>query len=97
MDNQLDAQRVIIAFLIIIACLGGVAFVGCLASPPGFFPGIRIVLAIIALGVICLLCYPLVVAYWIVSGRPIGIRDVLIVHTVALAVFVVWYLVIFFD
>jgi|SRR5476649_346136 len=97
MENRLDIQRVIVAFLIIITVLGGIAFFGCVASPPGFFPGIRIALAIIALGLTCLLCYPLVVAYWIVSGRPTGIRDVLIIHTVVLGAFVVWYLVVFFD
>lgn len=97
MDNQLDAQRVIVAFLIIVATLGGIAFVGCLASPPGFLPGIRIMLAIVVLGLTCLLCYPLVVAYWIVSGRPRGIRDLLIVHTTALGAFAVWCLMIFFD
>lgn len=97
MDNQLDAQRVIIAFLIIVASLGGIAFVGCLASPPGFFPGLRVALAIIALGLTCLLCYPMVIAYWLVSGRPTSVRNLLIIHTVALGVFAAWYGVIVFD
>ncbi|MGZ0703055.1 hypothetical protein [Pseudomonas piscis] len=97
MENRLDAQRVIVAFLVIIVTLGGIAFVGCLASPPGFFPVLRIALAIIALGFTCLLCYPLVIAYWVVSGCPRGVRDILIIHTAALGAFAVWYLMIFSD
>ena len=97
LDNQLDAQRVIIALLIIVASLGAVAFIGCLASPPGFLPGLRMVLAMAVLGVTCVFSYPVVVAYWLVSNRPIGVRDLLIVHTVALGGFAAWWLMVYFD
>ncbi|NBF04003.1 hypothetical protein GV819_17085 [Pseudomonas sp. Fl5BN2] len=97
MENQFVVQRVIVAFLIIIVALGSIAFIGCLASPPGFVSGIRMMLAIMALGLTCLLCYPLVITYWIVSGRPTGIRDLLIVHSIVLGGFVVWYLLLLFE
>lgn len=97
MDNQLEAQRVIVAFLIIVGALGAIAFVGCLASPPGFFPSLRIVLALVVLGVTCLLCYPLVFAYWIVSDRPTGVRDILFIHTAVLGAFAVWFLLAVFE
>lgn len=97
MDNQLEAQRVIVAFLIIVITLGGIAFVGCLASPPGFLQGLRLILALVALGLTCLLCYPLVFAYWIVSDRPTGVRDILIVHTAVLGAFAVWFLLAVFE
>lgn len=97
MEYQTDAQRMIIAFLIIVASLGAVAFIGCLASPPGFLPGLRFVLAMAVLGVTCLVSYPLVIAYWLVSDRPIGVRDLLIVHTVALSGFVAWWVMVYFD
>nr|BFD42514.1 hypothetical protein FFPRI1PSEUD_40130 [Pseudomonas sp. FFPRI_1] len=97
MDNRTDVQRVIVAFLIIIVTLGGIAFVGCLMSPPGFFPSLRTALAIMALGVTCLLCYPLVFAYWMVSGRTRGMRDLLILHSVVSGALVTWYLVLIFG
>lgn len=97
MDNRTDMQRVIVAFLIIILALGGIAFVGCLAMPAGSFPGLGAVLAIMALGITCLLCYPLVFAYWLVSGRTTGMRDLLILHSVVSAGFVIWYLMMVFG
>ncbi|WP_159426427.1 hypothetical protein [Pseudomonas sp. Os17] len=50
-----------------------------------------------ALGITCLLCYPLVFAYWLVSGRTTGMRDLLILHSVVSAGFVIWYLMMVFG
>ncbi|MGC5703025.1 hypothetical protein J4P02_22730 [Pseudomonas sp. NFXW11] len=97
MDNRHDAKRVIVAFLIIIVALGSIAVITCLANPPGQFPSLLNGLAVIALGLTCLLCYPLVFAYWIVSGRTTGMRDLLILHSVVVAAFIGWYVAILFD
>lgn len=98
MDNRLDAQRAIVALLIIVITVGGIAFVVfLLGSSAGFLPGIGSTLTIVTLGLTCLLCYPLVFAYWWVSGRPIGLRHFLIVHGMVLAGFVTWYLMLVSD
>lgn len=97
MNDRTDVQRVIVAFLIIIVALGCIAFVTSLTISGGFLPGLGTALAIAALGITCLLCYPLVFAYWMVSGGTIGMRDLLILHSVVSAGFVIWYLVLVFG
>ncbi|AIC21885.1 hypothetical protein EY04_24130 [Pseudomonas chlororaphis] len=91
MDEREVAQRFCSICAIIIAIVGVGISLYCLSSPPGFFSGLPAMLAIIALVITNLLCFPLVLAYWLLAYRPSGVQTLLFLQILGFVLFGLWY------